>query len=97
MVSLFNLRSPCLLRGNILVLGSLAASFLLTRFPLNHGTPFMIFPIVFAVLGMAETFRCTRTRWSMYQGAVLISLYMNVMALIMILFLALYPVLVRIG
>lgn len=97
MYSLFNLRSSCLLRGNILVLGSLVASFLLTKFPLNHGTPFMIFPVLLAVLGTAETFRCIRARWSWYHGAVIISLYMDLMALTMILFLAFYPLVTRIG
>lgn len=51
----------------------------------------MVFPILFASLGMAETFRCLRARWSFYHGAVMISLYMDAMALTMIVFLALYP------
>ena len=90
-------RRPSLLRGNLLVLGSLAASFALAKFPLNQPSLAMIFPILCAMLGTAETFRCIRLRWSWYHGAVMLALYMDVMALTMILFLALYPVLTRIG
>jgi hypothetical protein len=95
--SFFNLRSPCLLRGNIMVLGSLAASFMIARFPLNQPSPAMMFPILCAVAGMAETFRCIRLQWSWYHGAVMVSLYMHVLVLTMILFLALYPLITRIG
>lgn len=91
MPALFQLRSPCLLRGNILVLGSLAAAFFIAKFPTDHATPMMIVPIVVAALGMAETFRCIRTRWSWYHGAVMVSLYMDLMALALIFFLAFYP------
>ena len=95
--SFFNPRSPSLLRGNILVLGSLAASFTLAKFPLNQPSLAMIFPILFAAIGTAETFRCIRVHWSWYHGAVMLSLYMDVMILTMILFLALYPLITRIG
>ncbi|MGC1783893.1 MAG: permease [Acidobacteriaceae bacterium] len=97
MHSVFNFRLPSLLRGNVLVLGSLATAFLLARFPLNVPNPAMIFPILGACAGSAETFRCIRMRWSWYHGAVMISLYMDMMVLTMILFLALYPLVTRIG
>ena len=89
--SVFNLRLPSLLRGNILVLGSLAASFAIAKFPSNKATLSMLFPVLFAFAGTAETFRCLRAQWSFYHGAVMISLYMDIMALTMICFLALYP------
>ncbi len=57
----------------------------------------MIFPVLCAVVGTAETFRCIRMRWSWYHGAVMLSLYMDAMILILILFLAIYPFLMRIG
>lgn len=97
MRSFFNLRVPSLLRGNILVLGSLAASFKLAKFPMNQPTLAMILPILIAAVGSVETFRCVGPRWSLYYGAVLVSLYMDVMALVMILFLAFYPFCTRIG
>lgn len=80
-----------MLRGNVLVLGSLAASFALTKFPSNRPSLAMAFPLVFSVLGTVDTFRCLRMRWSFYHGAVMISLYMDAMALTMIAFLAFYP------
>ncbi len=91
--SFFHWRVPSLLRGNILVLGSLGASFVLTKFPANRPTPAIIFPVLFSILGAVETFRCLRSRWSFYHGAVMISLYMDAMALTMIVFLAFYPLL----
>ena len=89
----FHLRFPSLLRANVTVLGSLALAFVLAKFPLNQPTLTILFPIVGASLGTVDTFRCIRVRWSWYHGAVLISLYMDAMALTMILFLALYPLL----
>lgn len=89
--SFLNFRFPSLLRANLLVLGSLAAAFKLAGFPAVRPSFDMVFPILFASLGMAETFRCLRARWSFYHGAVMISLYMDAMALTMIVFLALYP------
>lgn len=87
----FRYRSASLLRANVLVLGSLALAFLLSKFPANKPEPSIILPLLLAFLGTVETFRCLRKRWSFYHGAVLISLYMDMMALMMILFLALYP------
>jgi len=51
----------------------------------------MIVPILLAFFGTVETFRCLRHQWSFYHASVLISLYMDMMALTMILFLAFYP------
>lgn len=91
MRSFFHLRLPSLLRGNVLVLGSLGAAFELSNFPANRPTLAMIFPVLIALAGTVETFRCLRMRWSFYHGAVMISLYMDAMALTMIVFLAVYP------
>ncbi|MHB1858373.1 MAG: permease [Acidobacteriaceae bacterium] len=95
MPSIFKLRVPSLLRGNLLALVSLAISFPLAKFPYDHASPAMILPILGATAGMVETFRCIRVRWSWYHGAVLLSLYMDVLILTMILFLALYPFITR--
>ena len=87
----FHLRSRSLVRGTLLVLASLGASFLLSGFPHVHTS----WPIAFAALaafwGTCETLRCLRLRWSFYHGGVLLLLYMDVIALTMILFLLLYP------
>ncbi len=95
MPSIFHLRAPSLLRGNLLSLVSLAVSFPLAKFPFDQASPAMILPILGAAAGMVETFRCIRVRWSWYHGAVLLSLYMDVLILTMILFLALYPFITR--
>ncbi|HVC89192.1 MAG TPA: hypothetical protein VND66_01100 [Acidobacteriaceae bacterium] len=95
MISIFNVRVPSLLRGNLLALVSLVVSFPLAKFPYDQASPAMILPILGAVAGMVETFRCIRVRWSWYHGAVLLSLYMDVLILTMILFLALYPFITR--
>ena len=91
MTSFFHWRVPSLLRGNLLSLASLAISFPLAKFPFDQANPAMILPILGAAIGMVETFRCIRARWSWYHGAVLMSLYMDALILTMILFLALYP------
>ena len=88
---------PSLLRANVIVLASLGGSFFLAKFPLNRPTILMIFPVLCAVAGTADAFRCIRLRWSWYHGAVMLSLYMDAMALIMILFLALYPLMQHVG
>jgi hypothetical protein len=95
MISFLNLRVPSLLRGNLLSLVSLAVAFPLAKFPFDQASPTLILPILGAVAGMVETFRCIRVRWSWYHGAVLLSLYMDVLVLTMIFFLALYPFLTR--
>jgi hypothetical protein len=95
MISFFNLRTPSLLRANLLALFSLAISFPLAKFPYDQANFAMLVPILGAAAGMVETFRCIRARWSWYHGAVLISLYMDALVLTMILFLALFPFLTR--
>jgi hypothetical protein len=73
------------------VLSSLATAIFLSGFPRNHATPLLIFPTIAAVAGTADTIRCMQRRWSFYHGGVLLLIYMDLMALCMILFLLLYP------
>jgi hypothetical protein len=89
--SIFNPRSRSLLRSNLLVLISLALAFLLSDFPHNRANPFIILPSIAAIFGTADTVRCMQRRWSFYHGGVLLCVYMDLMALCMILFLLLYP------
>jgi len=86
--------NPCkrsLLRAILLVLTSLLASILLSGFPQIHTTPVLVFPALGAAAGTADTVRCMQRRWSFYHGGVLLLIYMDLMALCMILFLLLYP------
>jgi hypothetical protein len=89
--AVFHLRARSLLRGTILVLSSLAVTFPLSGFPHVHPSLLLIFPALLALWGMWETSRCLQLRWSFYHGGVLLLLYMDIMALAMILFLLFYP------
>jgi hypothetical protein len=89
--SLLNPRKRSLLRGNLLVLLSLAVALLLSDFPRNRANPFLILPAITAILGTADTVRCMQRRWSFYHGGVLLCIYMDLMALCMILFFLFYP------
>jgi len=89
--AVFHPRSRSLLRGTLVVLLSLAVSFPLSDFPRNRATPFLILPSLGALYGTWDTTRCLQSRWSLYHGAVLLLLYMDVMALALILFFLLYP------
>jgi hypothetical protein len=89
--SLLNPRKRSLLRGCILVLSSLAAALVLSDFPHNRATPLLIVPALAAIFGTVDTVRCMQPRWSFYHGGVLLLIYMDLMALCMILFFLLYP------
>lgn len=80
-----------MLRGTILVLGSLVMAFLLSGFPNARPSLLLVIPAALALYGTYDTSRCLRLRWSFYHGGVLLLLYTDVMALAMIFFLLLYP------
>src|SRR5277367_1583938 len=89
--SFLNLRRKSLLRGSLLVLGSLVLAFVWAGYPEDHPTPGLVVPAIVAILGTADTMRCLRLRWSFYHGGVILLLYMDIMAISIILFLLLYP------
>ena len=89
--SFIDLRRRSLPRASLLVLASLFAAAWLSDFPHNHATPLLLFPSLTSIAGTADTVRCMRKRWSFYHGGVLLLIYMDLMADIMILFLLLYP------
>ncbi|WP_263365361.1 permease [Edaphobacter bradus] len=80
-----------LLRGGILVLVSLGAAILLSDFPHNRANPYIALPALVATAGMIDHLRCMRTRWGFYHGGVILLVYMDLMALCMIIFFLLYP------
>ena len=88
---ILDVRQKSLLRGALLVLGSLLVAFVWAGYPEDHATPGLILPTVVAFAGTLDTMRCLRLRWSFYHGGVILLLYMDIMALAMILFLLLYP------
>jgi hypothetical protein len=86
-----NPRNRSLLRGSLLVLLSLGAAAALSDFPNNRASGFIVLPTLAAVAGTIDHIRCMRTKWSFYHGGVLLLIYMDLMALGMILFFLLYP------
>lgn len=88
---LINLRERSLLRGNLLVLLSLLAAVFLSDFPHNRATPLLLLPTLISLGGTADTVRCIRKRWSFYHAGVLLCIYMDLMAIAMILFFLIYP------
>ena len=88
---LLNPHTHSLLRGSLLVLFSLAVSLLLSDLPHNHANPLLVLPALFAVAGTADTIRCMQRRWSFDHAGVILCIYMDLMALCMILFFLLYP------
>jgi hypothetical protein len=89
--ALVDLRQRSLLRATLLVLGSLAAALLMAGWPNDQPSLKLAVPSLVAMLGFVDTFRCLRRQWGFYHGAVVLMLYMNVMAISIILFLFLYP------
>ncbi len=93
-LTLVQLRRKSLLRGILLALGALAACLLLAGFPyVNalHASYWQILPALAAFWSMIETARCLDRRWSLYHAGVLILLYSELMILILVVFLWLYP------
>jgi hypothetical protein len=89
--AVFNIRARSLVRGTVAVLVSLVMAFIFSGFPDIHASLKLIAPTLLAFYGTWETVRCLRLRWSSYHGGVLLLLYMDIMAIAMILFLLLYP------
>jgi hypothetical protein len=91
MSSLLHFRTRSLARGNILVLASFFAAIPLSHFPHIRSSPFLLLPAILAIVGTAETVRCIQRRWSFYHAGVLLCIYMDLMAIAMVLFLLVYP------
>jgi hypothetical protein len=89
--AVFDPRRRSLLRGSLLVLGSLTASFRLSGFPHSRPTLLLIIPAIFALLGTLDTVRCMQPRWNFYHGGVILLLLMDAMVLCLILFFLLFP------
>jgi hypothetical protein len=90
-LAIFDLRRHSLSRGNLLVLVSFVAAVLLSDFPRNRATLLLLLPAVVAMVGTGETVRCMRKRWDYYHAGVILCIYMDLMALCMILFFLIYP------
>ncbi len=89
--AILNPRRRSLVRGNLLVVASFFAAAALSDFPHNRATPLLIVPALLALCGTADTVRCIQKRWSFYHAGVLLCIYMDLMAVCMILFFLVYP------
>jgi hypothetical protein len=94
---IFNPRIRSLVRGNFIVLISLAVATLLSNYPHLRATPWLVLPALGCMVGTADTIRCMKKRWSFYHGGVLLCVYMDLMAITLVLFFLLYPYLVWLG
>jgi hypothetical protein len=84
-------RQRSLFRSSALVLGSLFTALAMAGLHNDRPSLKLALPALTALIGFGDTFRCLRHRWDFYHGAVVIMLYMDVMALSIIFFLFLYP------
>jgi hypothetical protein len=90
-LAVFNLRRRSLLRGNLLVLGSFAASFRISGFPHNRATLLLLIPAALALLGAFDTLRCVQPHRNLYHAGVMLCLFMDMMAVCLILFFLFFP------
>ena len=89
--ALLNPRHRSLLRGNAVVLASLALATWLSGAPHLRAAPLLVLPLLGCILGTTDTVRCIQRRWSFYHGGVLLCIYMDLMAVTLVLFFLLYP------
>ena len=95
--AIFNPRTRSLIRGNVIVFASVAVATLISRFPHIRPTPWLILPFLGCLAGMADTLRCIQKRWNLYHGGVMFCLYMDLMAIMLVLFFLVYPYVVWLG
>jgi hypothetical protein len=87
-------RRQSLSRSTFLVLASLFAALIMAGWPAEfhaRASLKLAIPVLIALVGFADTFRCLRDHWDFYHGAVVLTLFTDVLAISMILFLFLYP------
>lgn len=84
-------RRRSLVRANLLVFAALLLAFYLSDFPHNRASLLLVFPLLLALVGTADTLRCMRSRWNWYHGGVLLCAYMDLMVVCLILFFLIYP------
>ena len=89
--AIFNLRHKSLARANTIVLGSVVATVLLSHFPRVRPDAWIVIPAMLVVLGTLDTLRNIRPRWSFYHAGVILCVYMDLMAISLVLFFLFYP------
>ena len=89
--AILNPRVHSLRRASTLVLGSLAIAIPLSHYPRIQRAPLLALPVFIAIVGTIDTVRCIQRRWSFYHAGVLLFIYMDLMALMLMLFFLFYP------
>jgi hypothetical protein len=89
--AILNPRLHSLSRASTLVLGSLAVAIPVSHYPHIRRAPLLVFPLLIALAGTADTVRCIQRRWSFYHAGVLLFVYMDMMTLMLLLFFLVYP------
>ncbi len=92
--SLIFLRRKSIARGLVLSLVAFALSLRLAGFPHIedlHGSHWQLLALILGLGGLAETVRCLNRRWNLYHAGILLLIYANLMILVMIAFLVVYP------
>jgi hypothetical protein len=92
--AVFNPRRRSLLRGNLLVVGSFAASFWLSGFPHSRATLLLLIPAFLALVGTFDTLRCIGRRRNLYHAGIILCLFMDLLAICLILFFLFFPYLI---
>ncbi len=88
---LLDLKQKSLLRANLLVVFSVILALVLSDFPNNRANPLLAIPALIAMIGTADTIRNMRRVYSFYHGGVILCIYMDLMAVVLIVFLLIYP------
>lgn len=82
-------KSP--LRGICITALSIVAAVRLSHFPSDHATLWLVLPCLAVLVAIMDTVRCMLGRWNWYHGGVVLTLYMELMALTLLVFLLVYP------
>lgn len=89
--AVFNPRFKSLARANGLVWLGVVAAVLLSGFPRVHPDLWLLVPTAMVLAGTVDTLRNIGRRWSFYHAGVLLCVYMDLMAIFLVLFFLLYP------
>jgi hypothetical protein len=89
--AILNPRLHSLLRASTLVLGSLAVAIPVSHYPHVQRAPLLVLPVLIALAGTIDTVRCIQRRWSFYHAGVLLFVYMDMMAVTLLMFFLVYP------
>lgn len=88
---LFHVTRKSLLRANVISLSALGLAFVLSKFPYSEANVMLAVPLLLALMGAVDAGRCMQRTWNFYHGAVILSLYMDILIVTLITFFLLWP------